>query len=228
VDVRALRELESVFKALGNINRLKLLLALQTPRGYSEIELTPSRGGQAGSSDRPISRQAVRNHVQELQDIGVVVEAESDGRRRRFVVDRARLFAVVERMRRLATVEPSQIPAGQTIEMDSEPRGHVPDGPHLALVRGVEEGRTFQLDTGEERHVIGREKDADVVLDYDGFVSGEHATVHRKDDGFFLRDLPRNKNGTFLNWRRLQEGGVAPLAPGDVVGVGRSLLVFRE
>ncbi len=230
MDIRTLEELERVFKALSNINRLKLLVALQTPRGYSEIELTPSRGTGQGSSDRPISRQAVRGHIQELADIGVLVEADPEARRRRFVVDRSRLYAVVEQMRTLATVEPTVAAADQTMDLDSEPRPPMTDDPHLALVRGVEEGRVFPLDPDDpgSRFVIGRSAGADVALDYDGYISKEHAHVLIKPDGFFLRDLPSNKNGTFLNWRRMERGGLAPLGAGDVVGVGRSLLVFRE
>lgn len=227
MDLQALHELEDVFKALANINRLKLLVALQTPRGYSEIELTPSRASGDRSTQRPISRQAVRNHIEELREIGVVVETDDDARKRRFVVDRSRLFAVVDRMRNLATVEPSQVPDGPTMEMQAESRGRTPNTPHLALVRGVEEGRVFELDDSDGRHVIGRSPDTDVSLDYDGFVSSEHATVHREEGDFFLQDLPQNKNGTFLNWSRMKEGAVAPLSPGDIVGVGRSLLVFR-
>lgn len=234
MDIRSLRELEGAFKALSNINRLKLLVQLQTPKGYNEIELTPSRPGKGASKDRPISRQAVRSHIEELRELGVVTETADDARRRRFVVDRPRLYAIVERMRELTTVEPTVEPDDRTLEMTDAPRVKEPEGPHLALVRGVEEGRMFPLsrDAEEEgeasRFTIGRRSDVDVPLTYDGFISGQHAVVVSEPGGCSVKDLPENKNGTFLNWRRLKEGAVAPLSPGDVIGVGRSLLVFRE
>lgn len=230
MDIRDLEELEDAFRALANINRLKLLVTLQSPRGYSEIELTPSRSSGQGSKDRPISRQAVRSHIEELRDIGVVVETDDDDRKRRFVVDRSRLYAIVERMRELTTVEPTVEPGGQTMDLTGEPRAPQPEGAHLALVRGVAEGRTFRLETGDpgSHAVIGRSTEVDVPLDYDAFVSAEHAHVLEKADGFYLRDLPKNRNGTFLNWSKMERGTVAPLSSGDVVGVGRSLLVFRS
>lgn len=48
-----------------------------------------------------------------------------------------------------------------------------------------------------------------------------------RDGRSLLLDLPGNRNGTLLNWKPLARGGVAELKAGDVVGVGRSLLVFR-
>lgn len=234
MDLRSLEELERAFKALANINRLKLLLALQRPKGYSEIELTPSRAGGGASKNRPISRQAVRNHIEELRELGVVTETDDDDRKRRFVVDRARLYAIIEQMRQLATVKPTVDPEGPTMALGETSPPPTPTDPHLALVRGVEEGRTFVLNGTDEpseegqTFVIGRDTSADVPLDYDAFVSGEHAYVHRREDGYFIEDLPQNKNGTFLNWRKVEDGGLAPLSPGDIVGVGLSLLVFRR
>lgn len=228
MDLRSLEELEEAFKALSNINRLKLLLELQRPKGYNEIKLTPSRPGPEGPEDRPISRQAVRHHIEELRELGVVAETDTDERRRQFVVDRARLYAIVEKMRDLATVEPSVDPSGATMALDGGQPVPMPDGPHLVLVRGVEEGQAYPLQEEQERFVIGRDPSADVVLDYDAFVSGEHAHVLQRPEGHVLKDLESNRNGTLLNWRRIKRGGVAPLSAGDVIGMGRSLLVFRS
>lgn len=226
----SLRELEEAFQALSNINRLKLLVQLQSPKGYSEIELTPSRSGASGDEDRPISRQAVRTHVDELLDLGVVAETETPGRKREFVVDRTQLYAIVERMRELATVEPTVDAGGATKEMTQPASAPKPTGPHLALVRGVREGQTFPLEDAapHDPAVIGRDADSDIALNYDAFVSSQHANVIESDEGFLVQDLEQNKNGTFLNWAKIEPGGVAPLSAGDVIGVGRSLLVFRE
>ncbi len=225
-----LEELERVFKALANINRLKLLVQLQTPRGYSEIDLSPSRGDSAGSEDRSISRQAVRSHIQELMDIGVVVEAPSDGQGSQFLVDHSQLFALIERMRSLAQIQPTVEVTGKTLGLEINASPPDADGPHLLLVRGVEEGRCFELDGGDEdgQWTVGRASETDITLDYDAYVSSEHAKILRRDGEFFLMDSPANKNGTFLNWEKLTRGGIAPLSSGDVLGIGLSLLVFRE
>lgn len=225
-----LEELERVFKALSNINRLKLLVQLQSPRGYSEIDLSPSRGDSAGSEDRSISRQAVRSHIQELMDLGVVVEAPSDGQGSRFLVDHSQLFALVEQMRSLAQVQPSVEITGRTLNLEMTSPPPEANGPHLVLVRGVHEGRCFELTDSDEdgQWTVGRASEADISLDYDAYVSTDHAKLLRRDGEFFLMDSPANKNGTFLNWEKLTRGGIAPLSSGDVLGVGMSLLVFRE
>lgn len=103
-------------------------------------------------------------------------------------------------------------------------------GPHLVLARGVQEGRSFPLARrGEdEAWSIGRQRHQPVCLDYDPYISSEHARILSKEGKFFLMDLPNNKNGTLLNWQKMVRGGIAPLKSGDVIGVGMSLLVFRE
>jgi len=64
-------------------------------------------------------------------------------------------------------------------------------------------------------------------LAYDPYVSHRHAEVVRRADEHRLIDLRTARNGTYLNWRRMPPGGDSVLQPGDIVGVGRSLLVFR-
>jgi pSer/pThr/pTyr-binding forkhead associated (FHA) protein len=90
----------------------------------------------------------------------------------------------------------------------------------------------FPLDArtrGDQRGwVIGRRRSLAVGLDYDPFVSQEHAEVLPVQGGFEVRDLETNKNGTSLNWEPLARGGSRLLEQGDVIGVGRTLLLFRE
>lgn len=105
-----------------------------------------------------------------------------------------------------------------------------PTGPRLVLVHGVYEGRAYPL-TGQTADgggwLLGRAKDVAVSLDYDPFVSHETARVTREGDRFEITDLG-SKNGTWVNWRSLEEGESAERECGDVVGVGRSLLAFAE
>lgn len=223
--------MEKALKALANINRLRLLVDLQEPKGYGDIELSPSREDPWGSGRRSISRQAIRGHLEPLIELGLVQETDDDpGRTKTFIVDHGRLFTLVEQMRRLATVRPTVPVGGGTMDLDAPLETPDVDGPHLVLVRGVEEGRAFPLQEPPEgdRWSIGRDRETAVPLDYDPYVSGTHAYIVEKDEGFFLVDDPDNKNGTFLNWSQMTDGGVAPLSPGDVIGVGMSLLVFRE
>lgn len=226
-----LHDIEQALKALANVNRLQLLFELQEPKGYADIDLSPSRDDAWGSGERSISRQAIRGHMEPLLDLGLVKEAPRSGKRgKAFIVDHGELFTLTEQLRQIATVQPKVEVDDGTMNLETPARAPDVDGPHLVLVRGVEEGRSFPLvdaDPGD-RWSIGRTRDAEIALDYDPYVSGDHAHVVRKEDGFFLVDHPDNKNGTFLNWARMTEGGVAPLSPGDVIGVGMSLLVFRR
>jgi len=97
------------------------------------------------------------------------------------------------------------------------------------LTRGVAEGRTFELPGPETTGALslGRAEGNDVVLDYDAFVSSRHAEIEARQGRHFVVDLPESKNGTFLNWQRIEPGTPAPLEAGDIVSVGRSRLVVR-
>lgn len=219
-------ELERLLKALANVNRIRLLQTLQRPKGYRELDLQPSREDSWGSDERAITRQAVRGHLKALMDIGVVREAR-DGDGASFVVNHARLFGVVEELRQLATLRPTAEAGDATMNLDARTPGVDVAGPHLALVRGVEEGRAFPLLSDRAEWTIGRRRSAEICLDYDPYVSSDHARIVRRDGAFFLMDAPASKNGTLLNWSRVARGALAPLKAGDVVSVGRSLLVFR-
>lgn len=227
-------ELERLFKTLANVNRLRLLVALQEPRGYGEIELPPSRTDSRGTDDRSISRPAVRRHVQRLMEVGVVKrhlpspEAAGGGQPKRFIVDHARLFALLQQAMTLATVRPTVQAEEDTMALDTPGQPAPVPGPHLSLVRGVREGQRFPLDGPEHSWLIGRRPPAEIELDYDAYVSSEHARIQRKDETFVLVDLPQNRNGTLVNWRPIKPGAPVPLSPGDVIGIGMSLLVFQD
>ena len=107
-------------------------------------------------------------------------------------------------------------------------RTSVVAGPKLVLVHGVYEGKAFALSSETEQArgwLIGRRRDAPISLDYDPYVSTENAVVKRAGEGFRIEDLG-SKNGTAINWEHLDERGTHQLRPGDVIGVGRSLLSY--
>ena len=229
MDPHAIAELERVLKTLANANRLELLIELQEPKRVVELTLSPSRADGAGSEERAISRQAVKNHVAALVEIGVVEQTEEGYANARFVVNHARLFEVTERLRQIATVKPTRPVAMETRDLDDQKPRPRPAGAHFVLVRGVREGQAYPLESPgpSDGWLIGRRPEAQVRLDYDPFVSGSHARVIAREGRHFLVDLPGARNPTRLNWEEMLRGGVALLEPGDVVGVGLSLLVYR-
>lgn len=223
-------------RVLASPNRLELLYQLRSPKSVDEIELTPERVGEGENPDRPISHQAVRKHLSKLSSIDVVA---TESRTREgsvvdeYVLDHQRLYAIVEEFRSLGELTTDEPVARQdTVAAERSPAGGADGGPRLVIVRGQREGRAFPLDEpnrlGERGWVIGRKQGLPIALDYDPFVSGENSIVRRTSTGFEVHDLPSSRNGTFLNFERLPDGGTAELASGDVIGVGRTNLLFHR
>ncbi|HVL48036.1 MAG TPA: FHA domain-containing protein [Candidatus Thermoplasmatota archaeon] len=229
--------LEAFLKVLATTNRLELLSLLRRPKTLDEIRLTPAASQAAGSPDRAISRQAVQGHLDRLIDVGLVRVASTERKGKRavqeYALDHARLFAVLEEMRKLSRLESTAAVDPFATESLGEGRPLAwEDGPKVVIVHGVREGRAFPLKASAAKAprgwIIGRAADAHVPLEYDPFVSTENSEIVKTAEGFRLLDLRTARNGTYLNWNRLPVGGSAPLESGDVIGVGRSLVVFRE
>ncbi|HXB55462.1 MAG TPA: FHA domain-containing protein [Vicinamibacteria bacterium] len=88
--------------------------------------------------------------------------------------------------------------------------------------RLIWEESVFVLKPGD--NVLGRSEEASVRIDAPG-VSRRHARIVVTEDRSTIEDLA-SKNGTFLCERRLD--GPTPLRDGDVLRLGRQLLVFRS
>jgi transcriptional regulator with PAS, ATPase and Fis domain len=78
-------------------------------------------------------------------------------------------------------------------------------------------GRSFRFERGLIR--IGTDPRNDLALP-DKYVSARHAELEVGDQGFLLRDVG-STNGTWLGENRIHE---ALIAPGAVIGIGRSAL----
>jgi pSer/pThr/pTyr-binding forkhead associated (FHA) protein len=89
------------------------------------------------------------------------------------------------------------------------------------------EGRQRLLELGDQdRLTVGRDPSSDVALDWDGEVSRVHALLERVSGEWNLVDDGRSRNGTFVNGER--SWGRRRLRDGDVVRLGRTLVVFRD
>lgn len=222
--------LSRYMKALALENRLQLLHKLQVPHAVAEIDLQPVRKSVVLSDDRPLTRQAVAEHLKALEEIGLVAEHEPRGEgATRFVVNHARLFEVVDELRRLSLIRPVGPAARQETTTAASQRDleePFPEGPVLTLANGPLEGTPFPL-SGSGPWRIGRDAGLEVSLPYDPFVSGVNATIVRRRLRWELTPTPDARNGTWLNWRRLSDDEPVVLRGGDTVGVGHSLLVLR-
>ena len=218
--------LAQVLGALANPVRIDLLKALRVPRTVSEIKLRPRRG--AGGRDRSMSRVAVQRHLAQLLAIGVVRSQPTirNGRRANlYLVNHSQTFALTEELRRLALLRADEGIDGTQIG-PAERRPRIGQA-SLTVVNGVREGWQVPLAPRERPWSVGRHPSCEVSLDYDPFVSLRHAQVVMHAHGCWLLDLPGSRNGTTLNWERVPKGVAQPLCTGDIVGVGRSILVFR-
>lgn len=92
--------------------------------------------------------------------------------------------------------------------------------PVLDVVRGNEQGRTFQLKTKTR---LGRERDNDIALS-DPRVSRYHARIELVGSQWVIRD-EGSANGTFINGKRVVIQEV--LKPNDRITLGDTELMFR-
>jgi hypothetical protein len=88
---------------------------------------------------------------------------------------------------------------------------------------GFRSGREMIL--AKNRISIGRGEDADIALFGDGGIEKLHAYIVHQGGAYFLEEAGPTQ-GTFVNGKKI--AGNAPLASGDLIRVGRSLLRFSE
>lgn len=208
--------------ALASATRVALLREVRVPKTLAEIQVRPDEP----DADRNIARQVVRRHLDKLIEVGLVrTRGSEETRSTEFVLDNQTLYALAEEVLDLARIRPAVEPDAPTVVAPR--RAPAPSkGPSLVLVRGLEPGLAYPL-RDADAWIVGRKRGVAVALDFDPFVSAENARIARVSGRFLLEDLPGSRNGTFLNFERLAPGERAPLEHGDVVGVGRSILVYR-
>jgi DNA-binding transcriptional ArsR family regulator len=210
--------------ALASPTRLAILRSLRTPRTLREIEIGAEEDG------RPITRQAVRRHLDTLVESGLVTTREAGreyGDATEFILNHARVYGISEDVRQIARLRPAVDPGGDTV-VAGAPAPARPQGPVLILVKGADDGAAFPIDpaSGEREWILGRRRGVAVCLDFDATVSSENARLTWRDGAHFIEDIQGSRNGTAVNLRTLAPGERARLEHGDLVGMGRSSLLY--
>lgn len=220
--------LAGYLKALAHPARLEILWRLRIPAKSADVVVRPRRRDAGLAEERPMSRQSVEGHMTTLEEVGVINRVpEAEGGAGEWVTSHQRVFALVEDMRRLSAIRPaSRVDVDATMEEAAPATVSWPKGPKLVLVSGPWEGRVFDL-AGDGPWTVGRSRESDVALTYDPFVSAEHARVSRDGETFALDGAAGARNAARVNFAPIREGAPRRIAPGDIVGVGRSLLVFQ-
>ena len=72
--------------------------------------------------------------------------------------------------------------------------------------------------------IFGRSPSSTVRLE-DPYVSDDHARIYKSDVGWMVADL-KSTNGTFLN--RVKVTAPAPIAAGDQLGIGKTIVEVRK
>lgn len=223
-----IERLSQYLKTLANPNRLELLWILRIPTAVPDIHLTPKRRDENLSPARAISRQSVLEHVESLEEVGLVDRLPEEGVKARRVINQARLFAIIEDLRALTAIRPSvRVDVDATLASATPAASLWPEGPRLVLASGPWEGRAFALEGAGPWHV-GRSRQREISLAYDPFVSAEHATLHLEGGGYVLEPAAGVRNPLRVNLAPLHPGERRRLRAGDLVHVGRSLLVAQD
>lgn len=224
-------EVATALAALAYPARLDILEQLHDPRILSDIRIRARRGDADEGGGRVASKQTVLAHLEKLVEAGFVTTAEVESQGRRltsYAVDPQRVYAIVEALRDVSARHAGRgRSADETGTLRDAPTAREASGPRVVLVHGLYDGHAFPL-AGEGPWTLGRARTAEVSLDYDPYVSAEHARIDRGAFGFALRDDGASKNGTSVNWRTVPPGKPRALAHGDVIRLGRSTLVFYE
>jgi hypothetical protein len=98
-------------------------------------------------------------------------------------------------------------------------------GPFLVVNDGDGAQRLYRLEDGDERLWLGRAASCDVVLDWDGRLSRQHAELVATGEAWAVLDDGLSRNGTWIGDERVV--GRRRLDDGDVLRMGESTLVFR-
>lgn len=217
---------------LGSAVRLRLLRFLTQPHYLEEI-----------ASHLKMNRFAAKRHVDVLLRIGLIRSVaghRESGPVRDYLVAPEAFFELYDAVRVVGELRPARdtfsgsLPAAlnrtRVAPASADPGRARSPFPYFVVVYGAEIGRVHALvprPEGTLRWGIGRDSKAEVPLETDPFVSNRHARISRHGSDYVLTDT-YSSNGTWINWDRIPEGESATLEQGDVVGVGKTLLIFRR
>lgn len=218
-----LEELARMLRPLSSPVRLQLLRYLSTSGTIEEIAVHLG-----------ISRQAARKHVDKLLETGALIKQRSVGKPlpvMGYTANPQALFAIYDQIEKLGDMDVQHPSLMMTRAALNKGRKEPPvpqSGTMLIVVRGLLNGRRFALDGVNAREwALGRDERCDFTLLYDPWVSKRHMLIKKTDARYVLHDL-RSTNGTIHNMNALPKGADVGLKDGDIIGVGRSVMVFWD
>ena len=110
------------------------------------------------------------------------------------------------------------------VELSERLRAERLGRPFLLFRDGDGRQRIVDLGGPERELSVGRDASNDVALEWDSEVSRAHALLERIGGAWTLVDDGLSRNGSFVDGQRVH--GRRRLEPGDVIRLGRTVLVF--
>jgi DNA-binding transcriptional ArsR family regulator len=214
--------LAQALKALAHPKRLRLLRFLVEPHSLERI-----------ANELGVARQSAQEHVDQLLAIGAIEARRGRGDHgpvTEYVVVLPRLFDLHEQLGQRLGVLSAEFGEDVQATFRTQPLAPIPvrappASARLVVVYGMRVGRTVPLQ-GQGPWLVGRDPHAALCIDYDPYVSSRHCEVRRGARGFELQDA-LSSNGTQLDWVTLPRGGAVPLENGQLIRVGKSLVLVR-
>jgi pSer/pThr/pTyr-binding forkhead associated (FHA) protein len=121
-------------------------------------------------------------------------------------------------------VQPPRAQQRQAAQAASKPAQRRAKTPPRELVVHHPGGRPTVHALTSDELILGRDAGCTVPLS-DAYASERHARVSRDDNGWVLVDLG-STNGTYLN--QVKVTSPRPLAPGDQIGIGKTVVEVRK
>lgn len=215
--------LSRLLRPLASPVRLRILEYLTTPHYLEEV-----------ASHLRVTRQAVRRHLDQLVEIGLL-ERHSGNRERgpvtEYVLNPWAILLIEDEFEKLELLRPKAERDTLQRTMAAAGRPAPADllaGPLLSVIRGLHVGHRVPLGPrGHRTWVVGRDPRCEIALLHEPYASNRHAEIRIEGARYVLRDL-RSTNGTQHNWGLMPRGGERELGHGDLIGVGKTLLLFWE
>ena len=132
--------------------------------------------------------------------------------------------AVIRDVRAPVAAAPARPRPAPARAQPNRPRGDRRRPPPGQLVVHIPGGRPRVLDLDGAPITFGRGQGVTVQLS-DPFTSDQHAKIHRHGGDWVVSDLG-STNGTFVN--QVKVAGPTPIAAGDQLGIGRTVVEVRR
>lgn len=215
-------ELDTLFRALANENRLQILQLLRSPHVTAELNISHAGANHDGATPRMISRQALCRHLDQLRAAGLVLrDPHSDPRQPSYVTSPSAMLKSVRLIYEALVAE--NAPA-RTAPLE------VPRGPHVIVLDAPSGEYVVPLDPRHDSWTVGRLPEDDIPLDFDPTVQIRHAvlTRNRSDTHTDYGIETEAVLETAVNFVKVEPNRKTPIRHGDIVTIGGTRLAFRN